>query len=577
MAEVRHRTVIDVDLATDAAEQKLARLEAIAQRLGALLGPGAGGSGGGAAPSPSPGAAPPGGGSGGGAAPNANPGGGMPPPPPGLPPAPPGTPPALPPPSGSPGPTPPGAAPSPSPGASPGQPSGQPPGGGSGGGQGGSGGGGRPSRAADDAGDVRAGRSAINAIPNVGNAIVQGGAGMPLSVAQAATSGLAGVASSISGAGAALPLGLGLGAAGLGILLAGLNYRYGVAVRRAGLDERDGALRGLYGGGGWGQGAGYTPEESLGIQESFSRSAGFSQALGGGNAAEVLRLSRSGVSPGVMGQVAGLQAAGAGGVGQTNLDKLIGVVQASGLRGQKAEDYLSRIAAGVNQLAEAGLTLDMPSTVMFLQKLQTTPGLGGSGLAQARMVGGMLQDRSGVTGQLNAGFAQLGETALMARALREGGGIEGAQRFIEGLTLEEQQSIIQGEVGTDAAAGYFRSRGLTTSQARGAAGPLGPGFDFKPTLAKPGTLKGAYAASERALVSMVGEGDAKLFQSKTEADAVIMAIGAAGAASVETLRAVTTDILEQMKGIGDAVSGLKQETNRLVGEIKDGFKAALGL
>ena len=165
----------------------------------------------------------------------------------------------------------------------------------------------------------------------------------------------------------------------------------------------------------------------------------------------------------------------------------------------------------------------------------------------------------------------------MARALREGGGIEGAQRFIGGLTLEEQQAIIQGEVGIDAAAGYFRSRGLTTSQARGAAGPLGPGFDFKPVTPGPGALKSAYAQSERALVGMIGPQDAKLFQSKTDADAIVMAIGAAGATTVDMLRTVTVDIMDQMKGIGESANQLGIEFNRLGGEIKDGFKAVLGL
>jgi hypothetical protein len=360
-------------------------------------------------------------------------------------------------------------------------------------------------------------------------------------------------------------------------MLAGLNYRYGVAVRRAGLDERGGALRGLYGGGGYGLGSGYTPEESLGIQEAFARSAGRSDALSGGNAAEVMRLSRSGISPGTMGQLSGLGAAGAGGRGAIDLSAMIGVAQASGLRGQKAEDYLSRIAAATTQLSESGLTLDMPSTTRFLQRLQTTAGLGGSGLAQARMVTGMAGDRTGAVGQLNAPFQGLGQTVLLGRALREGRTLSEAQAFIETLTLEEQQAMIREDLPGDAAQGVFRSMGLTSGEARGAAGPLGGGFDFKPVTAGPGALKAAYAQSERALVGMVSGKDVGLFKAKTDADAIVMSIGAAGAATVETLREFYTDTMETMEGISGVVGDVKLELNRLTGEVKDGIKAIIGL
>lgn len=376
----------------------------------------------------------------------------------------------------------------------------------------------------------------VRAITSIASAIAGGGPGMVLGAAQAGVKGLGDIAQSVGIGGAAMPI-VGAVAGAAGIMLAGLNYRYGVAVRRAQLDERTNAL-GLYGGGGWG-GGGYTPEEAVGIMGSFGQGAGYNKALAETN---VLRLNRTGTSVGAMAAYAGTTAAGVGGEGRPDVASIIATAQYSGLRGSKTDEYLQRMTAAIVQLGENGMSLNLAGTEQFMRRLATTGAFQGAGLAQTRLFTGVEGAAVGARSQILSNYGSIGQNALMGAALRQGGGAARAAEYLASISTDEKREIITREYGSSAAQMYFMALGLNEAQGRDATGPLGPGGSMPLKTYGAGALKNAYAASERRLLNMVGPEDAKLFEQKSKADEIVMAIGKMGEDVVDALQKVVDAI-----------------------------------
>lgn len=564
MGSVRHETIIDVDLDTEKANAKAKQLQALIDQLsGAMRNIGGGNGGGGptggggpgegpAAPSPPPGMSPtyPGGSSAPPAlvhAPNVTPG------------APAPTPGAIQPVpySPMPAPAPPPAAPNALPGGGSERPRSLP-------GQADDSswsGGGRPSRPddRDSKESIKVANDSVRAITSIASAVASGGPGMALGATQAGIQGMSSVAQSVGVSGAAIPV-LGAAAGVAGVMLAGLNYRYGVAVRRAQLDERTNAL-GLYGGGGWG-GGGYTPEEAVGIMGSFGQGAGYDKALRDTN---VLALNRTGTGVGAMAAYAGTTAAGVGGIGAPGVASLIATAQYSGLRGSKTDEYLQRMTAAIVQLGENGMSLNLAGTEQFMRRLATTGAFQGAGLAQTRLFTGIEGAAVGARNQILSNYGGIGQNALMGAALRKGGGVTGAAEYLASLSTDEKREIITREYGASAAQTYFMSLGLNEAQGRDATGQLGQGGYMKLQTRGAGALKNAYAASERRLLGMIDKDDVGLFKQKSDADAIIMSIGKAGQQTVELLGKV----VDMMSSVDATASGIADAVRAALDAVKN--------
>lgn len=513
MAETRHKTVIDVDLSTDRAEQALQRLQALADKFASTLtGYQAGGGGapgqGGAAPNAAPG----GGGGGGG-------GGTL---------------------------TAPGAAPSPAPGASPGR------GGAQGGGMA------LPAPTAATSGGVtlspsdereylrdlrdqakkaearskqlagyastatsaalhagaRFATSYQSAVYGESMADMQAAADTSITapfsyrgrqVESAAARGAAEtrLAGGLGAAGAGYlaaaawggPAGIAMGAAIQGVAeffaqgeekkaaeqAAAINaagssiaFRMGYVNRLADFQKQN-SLLGVLGGGtslGAGAGLGMMPEETVATMLSFGQSAGFLGSFRGQN---VLGMSRSGVGVGAAGAFRGLAAAGAGGVGEVNPEDYIGLARFSGLVGGKAEEYLGAIASATRGLAEKGLTLDVGATEQFLRRLSY---LRGSGLEQTRAVAGLTGALGGARQEFIAPYARVAQDSMMIEAMRMGGGDDLAtMRAFETLSRdpEAQRQAVMGATGGGrmATLGFLGMGGIGVDMASELAGLTG--------------------------------------------------------------------------------------------------------
>jgi len=382
---------------------------------------------------------------------------------------------------------------------------------------------------------------------------------MALGATQAGIQGMSSVAQSVGVSGAAIPV-LGAAAGVAGVMLAGLNYRYGVAVRRAQLDERTNAL-GLYGGGGWG-GGGYTPEEAVGIMGSFGQGAGYDKALRDTN---VLALNRTGTGVGAMAAYAGTTAAGVGGIGAPGVASLIATAQYSGLRGSKTDEYLQRMTAAIVQLGENGMSLNLAGTEQFMRRLATTGAFQGAGLAQTRLFTGIEGAAVGARNQILSNYGGIGQNALMGAALRKGGGVTGAAEYLASLSTDEKREIITREYGASAAQTYFMSLGLNEAQGRDATGQLGQGGYMKLQTRGAGALKNAYAASERRLLGMIDKDDVGLFKQKSDADAIIMSIGKAGQQTVELLGKV----VDMMSSVDATASGIADAVRAALDAVKN--------
>lgn len=197
-----------------------------------------------------------------------------------------------------------------------------------------------------------------------------------------------------------------------------IAFRMGYVNRLADFQKQNSLLNVLGGNATIGGGAhlGMMPEETVAAKLAFGQSAGF---LGAFNGQNVLGMSRSGVGIGAAGAFRGLAAAGAGGVGEVNPEDFIGLARYSRLVGGKAEEYLGAIANATRGLAEKGLTLDIGATEQFLRRLSYSRA---SGLEQGRAIAGLTGAVGGAREQFISPYARVAQDSMMIEAMRMGGG-----------------------------------------------------------------------------------------------------------------------------------------------------------
>lgn len=548
MAEVRHRTVVEVDIDESRARQKLGGLLALQKDLNSAFG---GGAQGGSPTAPSGGAAP-----GGGAPlpsqPLALPGGyGGHSAPGGAAPAIPGTTqggafPMLPPSAGG-GSSPGGGAPSP---------------------VGGGGGGGRYSA-------QEWGRPLAQVIQGGGSALTSGG-GAGLALAGGAASGVGALMSRIaadeSSSGATRGIAGAIsnmmipGAAAAAVTMMATNFRMQVAARRGELDTQN-AMAGLTGSRVSYMGAagmGYTPEEAVAAATAFGNGAGFA-----GAGATPLGLMRSGASVGALAAYRGQMAAGAGGFSldpekSASMRTGVALAQSSGLRGSRIDEYLQAIAANTGTMATQGIKTNIPAVEDFLKRAAITPGLAGSGMGQVRALGALSGAASSARSSILAPFQDIGEQALMGWAYQRADSSAEAAQLVSSMSPQQQLEALRSSgMPADAVMSYFMSKGLTMEGARGTQA-----IDFSGETPKAGNvrtaaasgLKVASARREANLVGIVGAEDAKMFETQQAVDSAIMALGAGGrdvsAAIISALQSATSEISGMLKDVVGAVQGL---------------------
>lgn len=87
-----------------------------------------------------------------------------------------------------------------------------------------------------------------------------------------------------------------------------------------------------------------------------------------------------------------------------------------------------------------------------------------------------------------------------------------------------------------------------------------------------GGLKNAYASSERRLLKMIGPEDAKLFEQKSQADAIVMAIGRNGSATIEALRDFSEKLGDANQNFATAWDEAKDWFRDTVEQVKRGIQ-----
>lgn len=318
-------------------------------------------------------------------------------------------------------------------------------------------------------------------------------------------------------------------AAALGAAGQAISFRAQIAGRRASFDQQNSMLE-FFGRGispGAGAGLGLLPEEAMAAMMGFGQAAGFSDAFDRQN---VLRMSRSSVSPGVAGSLRGLAAAGAGGIGNVDPQAFIGLAQLSGLAGSKAEDYLSRIVSATSSMAEQGLRLDVGSAERFLNRIAAAEGQGSfSGLEQSRAVAGLIGTTGGARQRLLSPYANVVENATFMQSLREGGGTTmGTLRALERIGANPER-IRQATLSN-----YGQSTGILGFAALGndagmseLLGDLGEGRIAAPMRAHGGgALAVARAKAQAGLLGQITDDDAKIFDAEARIQTRALVLGA---------------------------------------------------
>lgn len=225
---------------------------------------------------------------------------------------------------------------------------------------------------------------------------------------------------------------------------------------------------------------GFAPGETAAMAQQFAAQRG---TIGG--TPNFLGMSLSGAGIGAMAQFSGLQARGAGALGGpgaagANPRNQLSMAFAQGLRGANLDKWLQIIAGSTTQLAEQGIDTNLKGTENFMNQLRSTQGLEDAGLRLPRFAAQLAGTVGGARGGLLGGFQGLGQQAVMARAIRAGGGIRGAVRALEegaagpGGAAGFAREAITGQFGANADL-IFASMGLTMGQAGAAAGPLARG------------------------------------------------------------------------------------------------------
>lgn len=293
-----------------------------------------------------------------------------------------------------------------------------------------------------------------------------------------------------------------LGAAGA-LGAAGVNYAFS-RVQSAAQLERPRELGRATGGVSTGLGSaavnagirrGYRPAEAAGLASQVLAATGVAGSGSAFDFDEVFRAAASGISPQLMGRLAG--AGGAGGGATEGVRGVLGAMrsllvqgQNDGLRGRRLDEMLARLSSAATMFAEQGMRLSMGSVAVATQTLrsadqnafggmfgvQSAIKLSQTGMQGARQIGGM--------------FSGLAESALLADAFA------GASDPLEAMARAEAtagdplavQRAIRGQLGD--AAGYgFAGAGFSARQSRVLARQLDPVAPATGTVGREGTFK----------------------------------------------------------------------------------------
>lgn len=285
---------------------------------------------------------------------------------------------------------------------------------------------------------------------------------------------------------------------------------------------------------------GFAPEEAAGTLASFRRQIGAT-----GEAPLPFASILSGLDPGALAQYLGQRAPGFGGAGDTNtqLANLIGTAQDGGLRGSKVDQYLSRLVALNQQMAERGIKIDLGDQAGFLEALRLRGIEGMRGVQVSESIQGTA--RSGLD-RMSAPLFQIAETLQVAHAFA------GAGSFEEGLgNLGEQAAnpnkalaalgqdprlrrlLLAGIAGPDAL-GLADVRGPLSAQAAPSMGLAQGGGRISSTLARQDI--------ERMRVAYGGGGaDVEKF------------LGATNQAQLSLINAATGPTAEMLVGLGNSL------------------------
>lgn len=204
---------------------------------------------------------------------------------------------------------------------------------------------------------------------------------------------------------------------------------------------------------------GFRDSESAYMLSQYASSVGVADMSGMENP---LRYQTMGIGLGA--QAFYMQSAAVGGGGSQNLAEaqkglggLIGAGFQSGLRGDRLQELVTRIAGILEGFKERGLTLDREGTNQFIADAMAS---GISGVRASKGMQAMQGEASGLSQQLMAPYRQLGQAALMSYVgQRAGSDLEAAQMAEE---LEQDPERLYGALRSQGLSGdalerYFSS------------------------------------------------------------------------------------------------------------------------
>ena len=299
-------------------------------------------------------------------------------------------------------------------------------GGGAGGGGGGGGGGGR------GAGQGRARRGM-----GMASGLAQAGAGSPGGISSM-------LGSSLVNMDAPPLMGTFLGTAGMALGMAGMamNQQFQAAQGKAGLQRVTSRTQTLGGGitaadaltlAGTG---GMTAGEIAGQRGSFAMAAGRAKGFANvmnddvSDTKTMLRMSLgAGVSAGTLGSFEGMMT-GRGGVETANLPRAVAIGVAAGFKGAKLDQFLSSMVGAVDNLQRQGMSINTDDMSDMLAGMNV---LGVQSTSMMPFVGSGMGMIGNARQTLLSPFKQLGQHAIMAEAMRGGGGFEGTLGRIEDM------------------------------------------------------------------------------------------------------------------------------------------------
>jgi hypothetical protein len=423
------------------------------------------------------------------------------------------------------------------------------------------------------------GQQVARGIQTTGSALGAGG-GAGLALAGGAMGGLGGLMQKIAadesssgatrGIAGALSNAMIPGAAAAAIAMMATNFRMQVAARRGELDTQMG-IAGLTGSSvsyGGAAAAGYTPEEAAAAAVAYGQGAGFR-----GAGAPPLGLARGAASLGAMAAYRGQMAGGAGGIGEANVRRAVGLAQSSGLFGSRADEFLQAIATNTATMAAQGSKTNLPAVEDFLSRAAITPGLAGTGARQVAAMTTLTGAAAGARSQVAAPFGSMLTQALTGYAYQNASGPAEAMQLLSrlagnpGMALEALRSM---GLPADMLQAGIMAQGLDQSETFGLMGMNLAGETPKLPRARgagASALKIAAAQREARLVGMVGAEDVKMFQTQSAIDAATMALGAGGrdvsafiinnlSDATTSITGLVTEIATSMKTLIEAVKGL---------------------